>query len=115
MQALEKKLISEKEKVLEKHYDKIEKQWKKQSKSFYKKRKAKVVFLKSNGKTVYRGKGVTPLTIKVLKSQKNKTDLTDEFISYADKLAEENLTQKKSIRKTKIWKRCPSLNLSWSK
>lgn len=87
LQALEKKLIGEKEKFLEKHYVKVQKQWKKQSKAFYRMKKAKVVFLKSDGKTVYRGKGVTPLTIKVLKSQKNKTDLTDEFIAHADKLA----------------------------
>lgn len=87
LQELEKKLVSEKDKRLEKHYLKIKKQWKKQSRLFFRKKKSKVVFLKSDGKTIYRGKGVTPLTIKVLQAQKDKEDITAEFIIYADKLA----------------------------
>ncbi len=87
LQALEKQLIEDKNKVLEKHYVKIEAQWKKQSRSFFVAKKAKVVFLKSDGKVIYRGKGVTPLTIKVMKNQKDKEDITKEFIAYADKIA----------------------------
>jgi hypothetical protein len=87
LQALEKQLVEEKDANLEKHFKKIEKQWNKQSRDFFVSKKSKVVFLKKDGKLIYRGKGVTPLTIKVLKDQKDKEDITSDFIAHADKLA----------------------------
>ena len=98
LQELEKKLIAKKDKALEQHYTKVKKQWRRQSRSFFRKKKSKIVFLKSDGKMIYRGKGVTPLRIKVFKAQKKKEDITEEFITHANKLAGRKVESEDEIK-----------------
>ncbi|MCO4795394.1 MAG: hypothetical protein KC493_16865 [Bacteriovoracaceae bacterium] len=86
LKALEAKMKVDRDKILSKKFLKIEKSWKKFSKSYFRKIKAKVVFRASDNKLIFRGKGVTPLTIRVLKTEKVKKDITDDFIEFSDKI-----------------------------
>lgn len=52
---------------------------------FGKRKKIKVIFDSGNEKVIYRARGVSPLTVKVFKQEKNIPDYTEKFMEYESK------------------------------
>lgn len=68
-----------------KEYKKVKDQLKKEIRKFGKKKKVKAIFSADKEKLLFRGRGVSPLTIKVLKNNKKIPDFTEKFVEWQKK------------------------------